>query len=163
LKQVVGYLFVSAFVCSLFCANYIPLFQRENIKAEGLAHLKKTVGYNQVVFKLDDFSLFKINDHELNIHGNYYEYKFLSKNKHSIRLSVRFDEKETKFEKGKEKQEKNPKKQLKKQTLQLYFVQVENTERVFTLNTQFKPMLKSIGHLSSFSDLKLNPPQLLEL
>jgi hypothetical protein len=76
---------------------------------------------------------------------------------------VRFDEKETKFEKGKEKQEKNPKKQFKKQTLQLYFVQVENTERVFTLNRQFKPILKSIGFLSSFSDLKLNPPQLLEL
>lgn len=160
MKQVVGYLFVSAFVCALFCANYIPLFQRENIKAEGLAQLKKTVGFNQVVFELDDFSSFKINDHELNIHGNYYEYKFLSKNKHSIRLSIRFDEKETKFEKGKEKQEKHPKKQLKKQSLQLYYVQIENVERIWTLNVKFIPELKLIGHLSSFSDLKLNPPQL---
>jgi hypothetical protein len=161
LKQVVGYLFVSAFVYAMFCVNYIPLFQRENIKAEGLAQLKKDTGFNQVVFELDDFSSFKINDHELNMHENYYEYKILSKNKNSIRLSIRFDEKETKFEKSKEKHEKNPKKQVKKQSLQLFFVQVEVTESKWVTFEELIPELGLIGHLSSFSDLKLNPPQCL--
>lgn len=161
MKQIVGYILLSLFVCSIFCANYSIVFQSEQIKSEGILALTEGKGFNEAEFSIVNFLDYKHNDHELIIDGKFFEYKILSQNSKTVKLSIRFDEKETKFEKWKHKQHKNPKKQVKKTSLQLYFATIEKTELRSYQISEFIPVGKSFGDLSSFSDLKLNPPQFL--
>lgn len=161
MKQFVVYIFLCVFICSISCSNYLIVFQSKQIKTEGALSLKQKKDFRNKDLSISDFENYKHNDHELIIEGRFYEYKIVSKNSKSIQLALRYDEKETKFEKWKSKQKKHPKKHIKKVSIQLYLTDFEIQEFRSFYPIKYFPKGNGVGKLASYSELKLNPPQLL--
>lgn len=135
------------------------MFHSKQIKASGILSLKQNKDFRNTQLSISDFENYRHNGHELIIDGHFYEYKIVSKNTKSIKLALRYDEKETKFEKWKHKQKKHPKKQVKKNTIQLFITEIETQEQISFCLLKHFPIVKEVGKLASFSKLELNPPQ----